>query len=516
MPDDTINIYVDTTFASPSDTTVDTDVELILAEADVIGAYNMPTVYTTTASTSGSADIITEYFKVDSTTSGSGNIYVEVFTASTTESGIFVCLTEYAIGDVVSGTKNTYVDFFGASTTTSGFQHTLIDYIAGQVLGSYLDISVPVSYWTAISVSGTEDLNIEYLRASSSDGTVTKITEASFGSLGTMTSGSIDSDVDLTLAGWANFPLIADLFCSLSGIVGIQSELTTTSGGLYACYTDMFSCASGINDVDFDVFCCLINNEAINNELTVISGAVGKIDCHASSNIDDMISFGCDIDLLSLKISNFIPVEDDYVYASDGVSVDITDDVYNVLTSSGVSCSGTCLKVDGTPVETTFSGITDGYRMNYDPPAGFEFLGGSTEFLVRAENSNGDVLERSYYLTNGYFMDYANYPGKFDYGWENQILVRMSAEDLATCPKFSADAYWFVTEHLKPKDLSARIVCIPAPVTEAIKDLQVSVYPQSTAFFYGKTFRVVLTCRDFEGNIMEPYEFEFKIEDGPN
>jgi hypothetical protein len=92
----------------------------------------------------------------------------------------------------------------------------------------------------------------------------------------------------------------------------------------------------------------------------------------------------------------------------------------------------------------------------------------------------------------------------------------MSAEDLATCPKFSADAYWFVTEHLKPKDLSASIVCIPAPVTEAIEELQASIYPQSTAFFYGKTFRVVLTCKDFEGNEMEPYEFEFKIEDGPD
>ncbi len=516
MADDTINIYTDITFTSPSDTAVDTDVDLTLAEADVIGNYNMPVVYTTTASTSGTLSKPIEYFKVDYTISGTNNIYIEVFTASTTESGIFVCLVDYASGETVSGTKNTYVDFFGASTTTSGFQYALIDYIAGQVLGSYLDINVPISYWTAISVSGTEDLDIEYMRVSASDGTVSKITEVSFGSYGTMTSGSIDSDVDLTFAGWANFPLIADLFCSLENIEGIQSELTTISGGLYGYYTDILSCASGIDDIDFDVFCCLLDYKTINNELTVISGSVGKIDCYASSNLIDIESFGCDIDLLSLKISNFIPADDDYVYASDGVSVDITDDVYTVLTSSGVSCSGTCLKVDGTPVETTFSGITDGYRMYYDPPSGFEFLGGSTEFLVRAENSNGDVLERSYYLTNGYFMDYANYPGRFDFGWENQILVRMSAEDLATCTKFSADAYWFITEHLIPKDLGARIVGIPAPVTEATKDLQVSIYPQSTAFFYGKIFRVVLTCKDFEGNEMEPYEFEFKIEDGPD
>lgn len=512
----TINIYVDATFTSPSDTTTDTDVELTLAEADVIGAYNMPTVYTTAASVSGNVGIITEYFKIDSTTSGTENIYIECFTASTTDSGIFVCLTEYASGQTISGTKNTYIDFFGVDVAAFGFQYAPVNYIAGQVLGSYLDINIPISYWTSISISGTEDLDMEYRRASLSDDTVTKITEASFGSSGTMSSGSVDSTVDLTFAGWANYPLVADLFCSLENIEGIQSELTTITGGLYGYYTDVFSCVLNIDDIDFDVFCCLVNYEAINNELTVISGAVGKIDCFASSNIDDMISFGCDIDLLSLKISNFIPLDGDYVYASDGVSVDITDDVYNVLTSSGTSCSGTCLKVDGVPVETTFSGITDGYRMNYDPPLGFEFLGGNTEFLVWAENSNGDILERSYYLTNGYFMEYSNYPDKFDLGWENQILVRMSAEDLATCTKFSADAYWFVTEHLIPKDLGASIVGIPAPVVEASEDLQVSIYPQSTAFFYGKTFRVVLTCKDFEGNEMEPYEFEFKIEDGPS
>ena len=87
-------------------------------------------------------------------------------------------------------------------------------------------------------------------------------------------------------------------------------------------------------------------------------------------------------------------------------------------------------------------------------------LDGSTEFLVSAENSNGDVLTRSYYLTSGYFIDYENYD-KIDYGYEKEVVVRMSAENLATCPKLSADAYWFVTEHLKPRDLSASIVGVP-------------------------------------------------------
>ena len=194
------------------------------------------------------------------------------------------------------------------------------------------------------------------------------------------------------------------------------------------------------------------------------------------------------------------------------------NDVYNVLTSaSGITCSGTCcLKVDGTAVPVTFSGITDGYRMFYNPADDFSSITGNTEFLVRGENSNGDVLERSYYLVSGYLEDYDNIERLgFDYGYETQVLVRMSAEDWATCPTFSADAYWFETEGLKERDLGASITGELPDIVSTQEDLTASIYPQSLAYFYGKTFRVVLRCSDFAGNVMEPYEFEFKIEDAP-
>jgi hypothetical protein len=103
----------------------------------------------------------------------------------------------------------------------------------------------------------------------------------------------------------------------------------------------------------------------------------------------------------------------------------------------------------------------------------------------------------------------------FDYGYETQVLVRMSAEDLASCPTFSAESYWFETEGLKERDLGANITGVLPDVVSAQNDLTASIYPQSLAYFYGKTFRAVLRCSDFAGNVMEPYEFEFKIEDAP-
>lgn len=521
MPDDTINIYIDATFSDKSAYTDDIQSEVTFVPADVIGAYNIPATFTTAASVSGSMILPVEYFRINYTVSGSTDTYVDIFVASVTTSGFEVCLLDYSTGyDTVSGTKITYIDYIAAGddTTTSGFQPAYIDYIAGQLFSNFLDVDVPIDYWTAVPISGTEIVTTDYTCTAPINFYVRKTTDVSFGSYPTMTSGVVDKTVDVTFAGWANFPLAADLFCSLEDIAGIEFDITTISGNVGGIVADIHSAIPKVEGADVDVFCCLVDFEQIDSELTVVSGSVEKLDCHLSTGIVDVNSLGCDVDLLSLKISNFIPVADEYVFASEGISVDITDDIYNVLTvASGITCSGTCcLKVDGVAVPATFSGITDGYRMYYDPPAGFDSLGGSIEFLVRGENSNNDILEQSFYLTNGYFVDYANYPGRFDFGYENQILVRMSAEDLATCPKFSAGAYWFVTEHLKPQDLSASITGVPVLPLNDVKDLSASISPQSTAYFYGKVFRVVLTCRDFVGNEMEPYEFEFKIEDGPN
>jgi hypothetical protein len=214
----------------------------------------------------------------------------------------------------------------------------------------------------------------------------------------------------------------------------------------------------------------------------------------------------------SLNISNFVPGPEVYISLVDFVSVDITDNNY-LVSVSGTTCSGNCcLKIDGESVPVTFSGITDGYRMFYDSPNDFASIAGSTEFLVHAENSNGDVLEKSFYLTTGYFVEYDN-EEQFDYN--TKVLVRVSAEDLANCPSDSADAYWFETEGLKNRDLCVSITGVLPDVVSSEKGLKATVYPKSLAYFYGKTFRVTLRCKDFSGNVMEPYEFEFKVEDGP-
>ncbi len=525
MPDDTNDIYVDLTFSTTADSQEDLDADLTLADADVIGAYNMPVIYTLTSGTPWFQSVPVEYATASGTISGTIEQDVE-YVISTSLSGILTGLVDYNVGAVVSGSLDEYIDCFlagdtgisGVPSATPSVRNAIIDYIAGQLF-SELDINVPISFWTWTAYSGTESFPMQYTYLPGTNTAIERTAYITLGSPSTMNSGTQTANIDAEFAGWVNYPWQVDLYCAVQDTKYIDSELTVISGSVDFYLADILCAVSDTQNFDIETYCCLEDFFNMNSELTVISGSADKLDydVYCSAQVTDNLSF--DVDLLSLKISNFLPVEEDYAFVSTGVSVDITDDVYAVLTSaSGIPCSGTCcLTVDGTAVPVTFSGITDGYRMYYNPVDGFDSLEGSTEFLVHAENSNGDILERSYYLTYGYLVDYDNIERVgFDYGINTKVLVRMTAENLATCPKYSADAYWFETRDYSQKDLGASIIGEPPDVIYGAEaNLGASINPQSTAFFYGKTFRVILNAKDFAGNEMEPYEFEFKIEDAP-
>lgn len=523
MPDGTNNIYVDFTFSTTSDGTEDVTTELTLADADVIGSYNMPIVYRVGESSPAAQSASVEYSTGTGTISGTVEQDVE-YNIDPSVSGISTSLVDYNIGAVISGSLDKYIDCFlagdtgisGTPGTTPGGQDTIVDYIVGQVFDA-LDIEIQTVYWNWPAFSGIASFSTQYTHLPGINTGIERTAYITFGSLATMNSGTQTGYVDVEFAGWVNYPLDFDLYCALQDTEYINSDITVINGTVDFYLSDIMCAVSGTKDLSIDIYCGLETSFDLNSELTVVSGGTDNLyyDLYCSGQDTSYVSF--DVDLLSLKISNFQPAEETYHFVSDGISVDITDDVYSVLTStSGIPCSGTCcLKVDDVAVPVTLSGITDGYRMYYNP-ADFSSLKGSTTFTVHAENSNGDILERDYYLTFGYLMDYDNIERiGFDYGINTQVVVRMSAENLATCPKSSADAYWFETRDYSQKDLNASIIGEPPDIVSAEASLGASIFPVSLAFFYGKTFRVVLNARDFAGNSMETYEFEFKIEDAP-
>jgi len=247
---------------------------------------------------------------------------------------------------------------------------------------------------------------------------------------------------------------------------------------------------------------------AMNVDIELTEGRVGYIKQEVYSTAVGVPNIFCDIDLFSLKITNFSLDIGGYTTASGYISVDILDDMY------GVSISGTCLKVEDQIVPVTFSGIDNGYRLFYDPIDGFDTLNGPTVFIVHAENSNGDILEELFYLTFGYIVEYDNKPRiavGFDYN--TKVTVRVTAENYASCPKITADGHRIITEHRENVDLGATIVGMFH--ADDVSNLSAEIYPKSTAYYYGKEFTIIIKAKDFANNVMEPVTLRYRIEDRP-
>jgi hypothetical protein len=212
----------------------------------------------------------------------------------------------------------------------------------------------------------------------------------------------------------------------------------------------------------------------------------------------------------SLLVSDLSISEGDYIPATSSVYVDLVDFSHNVTTS------GSCFKVNDVTVSGSFSPIIGGYRMTYDPQGDFEAFVGETKFSARAQNDNGNITEKDFYLTFGYLIEYDNSKADgIDLGYGEKILIRIAAENMASCPTEGSYAYWVVPFESVPKDLSASITGMPEfpPLSETY--LSASIYPQSTAFQYGKEFNIILTAKDHSGNEMTPYVMKFTVEDRP-
>jgi hypothetical protein len=213
------------------------------------------------------------------------------------------------------------------------------------------------------------------------------------------------------------------------------------------------------------------------------------------------------------EILDFSLEVEDYTSASGSLWVDIVD--YYLP----IDLNNTYFVVNGVVVSGTFSVITvsgvtasgTAYRMSYDPLDDFNSLLGSTCFNVHVENDCERISEANYYLTFGYKVDFENEVNNYiDFGYDSQVLVRVLAENSASCTKESGYAYWFSTIHDTsiplydgPDYINGNVI-FPAQIISVIPD---------EAYAYGKTMQITIRAKDFSGNEMEPYVLTYKIEE---
>jgi len=519
MPDSYNNIWIDSSFNSASPNNKDVDVEIVLAEADVVGCYSLPIIYMTVEPEIDTINNQVEYLQYYTTVSGVINVPIEHFAIEnipTYDNGIIPALIFYSTGNtVVSETQYVYIYYqTGFVAADSSFNQIVTFIIGNQYPGSY---SSYINVWLYPSNDTVASFITNYTNFSgnlTTSGIPIPVyvldrdcnTVYSTGPLQDI--GQLDKIIDITFAGWVDFGFNADIYSTLSGLDPYcVFDITTISGNVLSQSIDVYSTDLKNSSVNIDLFCSLIDYAITKTDILVGPGHIGYKLLDVFSSMQNSNSIACDIELLSLKITNFSLGEGQYTEAYNSITVDVLDDV------CPISVSGTYFKINDIQVSGTLTPIPDGYRLVYDPIDNFESLNGPTTFTVHAENECGKIIEQLFNLTFGYIVGYENDKNTgIDYGFDKKIVVRVEVENIASCARTSSIAYTLESEEFKNKELMASIVGMLA---EESKDIAASVYPQSTVYFYGKEFRIVVYAKDFAGNDMTPFEIAYKIEDKP-
>ena len=196
------------------------------------------------------------------------------------------------------------------------------------------------------------------------------------------------------------------------------------------------------------------------------------------------------IDNFSMGVEEWLPI-----VSLASFAVDVVDHINNITTS------GTYFLHNGEIVSTSHSGIADGYRCYYYPPT----ISGVVSLTIHAENDNEETEEKNYCLLYGYNCEFNEL---IDWGPKSTVVITADAKNLAFCPNRVGDAFYFETADLHSRSLGATIQAVE------YVDLNATIYPQNTFFFYGRTYTITISgVKDFAGNEMQPFSFSFTIED---
>lgn len=188
------------------------------------------------------------------------------------------------------------------------------------------------------------------------------------------------------------------------------------------------------------------------------------------------------------------------VFADTEISVDVLDYTY------GISESGTKMFVDEVEVAPTFVPISGGYNLTYQPPNLFE----QAEFMdvrVHAENlrtpSCPVFKEELYQLSYGYKVTVI--PEEL-YEYDAEVTQLIEAGTIDRNVLVATEPYIFKTHAVHSKDLTASI-----DTRRRTKDLEATIAPVAPYFYYNKLITVRVEASDLDGNVMEPFEFTYRI-----
>jgi len=310
-----------------------------------------------------------------------------------------------------------------------------------------------------------------------------------------------DLQVDCTLAKAFLYFYNCDIYSAGGGLVMTTlADVEVAEGRLAFCEDDVF-CAEekSILGMCMDSMSAAYNMMSFKNDIFINKGSMQKLftDIIVAEEVLKA-PFKMDIRVHSLEIDNFSLPYNEFTYFGEKLSVDLIDHLFDI------DIANSYFEVDGTRLSCTFEDIAYGKRMFCMVTSVFE-SNGPINCRIVACNVIGDFMYKTYTLLYGYN---AELDSKTMFGFNKLVTVKGCATNLVSCPNTTCAAFTFITKDYPSYNLKAFLSCV------VHEDLSAEIYPQSTAFFYGKEYTVIIKgVKDYAGNKMLPVKIIFRIEE---
>ena len=316
MADGRSYIWIDSTFITPSEGGLDTNVEIIAGDSRYIGDYSIPVV-----------------LNVNTTSETSQNLDLEYFNKTTSLSGLIDIHNSYrtAILPLYTSLVNLASEYFGINTTESGIDDISVIYETGyNAVSGTVDRKVhatlgkeyhglgDISTWfyNRASVSGIFDRWVNYTNFTGEYEALDVPIPTHLGSTnynvycysGAMVgAGVINKIVDVTFAGWVPYPFSADIICALSGTMwNFNLEAESIDGMVEPLYIDAMSTNLKLLDLPMSVYSTTLNWRYLDSDVNVRDGRITRFVGDVYSTIQNTKSLSFNVDLYSLKIDNLL------------------------------------------------------------------------------------------------------------------------------------------------------------------------------------------------------------------
>jgi len=129
---------------------------------------------------------------------------------------------------------------------------------------------------------------------------------------------------------------------------------------------------------------------------------------------------------MAIVIGNFSIDIEEWVVAS---GINFSVEVIETASGVNISTSGTYFVHDGSPVPTSFSGISGGYRCYYYPTS--VYSDGTIDLTIHSENTVSGVREQTFHLLYGYYCEFDEL---VDWGPNTEVITTIEATNLLILP----------------------------------------------------------------------------------